>query len=247
MHTVRFSRDQGRPLAALLERAKKMGATTSVDLCMVSVDSDSVRQDWYTILQRAVPHVDLLLPGFEETLFLLQRDLYNELKEKAAGHEVLSVMEPQHVMLLAELLLKMGAGVVGLKVGGKGLYMRTAQAERLKRFGRVRPAEIDNWAGRELWEPGFQPRQFVTAVGAGDAAVAGFLTAFLRGHEIESCMRLACACGAENLEAADAISGLLAWEATINLITSGWKKTQLNLRHPGWRFDDTVGLWIGRH
>jgi len=181
-------------------------------------------------------------------LFLLRRELFDDLCAKAKGREVLSVIEPEHVMMLSEMLLEMGAGAVGLKAGYKGFYVRTAgAADRLAAFGRAEPVPLDNWANRELWEPGFRPVHIASATGAGDAAVAGFLAAFVRGSSIESALRYACALGAENLEAMDATSSIRSWEETTRLIEAGWEKNDLALAAPGWRFDAETGQWAGPH
>jgi sugar/nucleoside kinase (ribokinase family) len=238
-------RDAGKPLAALLARAKQLGVTTSVDMCLVGQDSEAARQDWHPILQQALPYVDIFMPGVEEMLYLVDRDLFESLRHKAAGRAVLSAVEPQHMMDLMDTLISMGTGIVGLKAGEKGLYLRTADSKRLARFGRSAPAEPQCWANRELWEPGYQPRRIVTAVGAGDSAVAGFLTAFLRGHSIEECLRFSCAVGTISLEAADATAAVRSWDDTVARLSSPWPKTKLRIEHPGWGFDDDLQQWRG--
>jgi sugar/nucleoside kinase (ribokinase family) len=243
----RLYADGGRPLAALLERAKAAGATTSMDMCMVPPDSDSAAQDWPAILARVLPLTDILLPGAEEILFFVQREVYDELNMSAGGAPVLSTVELQHVTALGEQLVEMGAGVVGLKMGERGMYARTGSADRLQGFGRVKPAELENWARRELWEPSFQPRRFATATGAGDAAVAGFLAALTRGYGLSNCLRMATALGAQNLEAMDATSSIRSWSETVGLLEEGWPKNHLSIDSAGWRFDASLQAWEGPH
>jgi sugar/nucleoside kinase (ribokinase family) len=148
-------------------------------------------------------------------------------------------------MELAELLLQMGTGVVVLKAGYKGLYVRTAGSDRLAELGRVKPNDMGNWSDRELWEPGFRPRQIASATGAGDVAVAGFLAAFLRAHTLEMTLSYACALGTKNLEAMDATSSICSWGEITDLIEAGWEKALLDNQHPGWVFDTESGQWIG--
>lgn len=237
--------DGGQPLADLLARAKALGVTTSVDMCMVPRDSEPARQDWGAILERVLPYVDILMPGVEEMLFLLDRRLFEALQHKAGGDAVLSAVEPAHVMQLADTLLAMGANVVALKAGDRGIYLRTASADQLDRFGRATPANSLAWANRELWEPGFRPHAVVTAVGAGDAAVAGFLAGLLRGRALHDCLRLAAALGAMSLEAPDALGGVGTWDETLARLSAGWPKNHVVIDHPGWRFDATQQHWIG--
>jgi|688.fasta_scaffold1099457_1 sugar/nucleoside kinase (ribokinase family) len=54
--------------------------------------------------------------------------------------------------------------------------------------------------------------RFKNACGAGDCAVAGFLTALLKGESIEVAADYAMAAGRDNLYGVDALSGLTAWD-----------------------------------
>ena len=58
--------------------------------------------------------------------------------------------------------------------------------------------------------------------GAGDATIAGFLTALLRDVPPERALAIAAAVGACNVEAADAVSGVRSWEETLARIDAGW-------------------------
>ena len=84
--------------------------------------------------------------------------------------------------------------------------MRTAAD--LHGMGRGAPPDLSAWCGRELWVPCFIPDTLVGTTGAGDATIAGFLTALLRGVSPERALTIASAVGACNVEAADALSGV---------------------------------------
>jgi sugar/nucleoside kinase (ribokinase family) len=241
----RLYENGGGPLADLLRRAADLGVTTSLDMCMVPADSASAREDWPAILERVLPHTDILLPGVDEMLFLAQPDLFHTLSKRAASDPILTAVEPEHVAALGERLIGLGAGIVGLKASDRGMYLRTGGADRLRAFGRAAPSDMAVWADRELWEPGFEPRHFETATGAGDAAVAGFLTAFLRGCGPEESLRMACALGAQNLEAADATSSIRSWGETVALVEGSWARNRITVDAPGWHFSADSGQWIG--
>jgi sugar/nucleoside kinase (ribokinase family) len=149
--------------------------------------------------------------------------------------------------LLSDLggeLVGMGAGVVGLKLGSRGLYVRTGDEAALLGFGASRPLNPVAWAGRELWAPCFEV-DVVGTTGAGDATVAGFLSALLRGMSLEQAATGAVAVGACNVEAADALRGIRSWEETWRRVQSGWERHELVLDAPGWEFDEQHGLWRG--
>jgi len=144
------------------------------------------------------------------------------------------------IRALADEALEMGAQVVVLKLGERGIYMRTAA--KLSDLGRGGPANLAAWQGRELWVPRFVPSTLVGTTGAGDATIAGFLAAMLRDASPERALTIAAAVGACNVEAADALSGVRTWEETLARIDAGWQKAPLSL--PGWRAD-AGGVWHG--
>jgi hypothetical protein len=85
----------------------------------------------------------------------------------------------------------------------------------------------------------------VGTTGSGDATIAGFLAAVLRGMGPEECATLACAVGACNVEAADALGGLRSWEETLGRLKAGWPRADLDLASQGWRRCEPTGVWLG--
>jgi len=136
----------------------------------------------------------------------------------------------------------MGVKIVVLKLGERGLYLRTASPAALEQWGRGRIRYPDEWADKELWAPCFMVN-VVGTTGAGDATIAGFLSAFLRSMSPEQAATMAVAVGACNVEAADALSGIRSWEETLARIAGGWARRALRIEAPGWQYDDDAGLW----
>jgi bifunctional ADP-heptose synthase (sugar kinase/adenylyltransferase) len=87
--------------------------------------------------------------------------------------------------------------------------------------------------------------KFASAAGSGDSTIAGFLVALLKGETIEMCLKYACMCGAQNVQALDTVSGIKNWAQTTREIGSGWKKNELKIRTVGWKFDWKEKLWHG--
>jgi sugar/nucleoside kinase (ribokinase family) len=156
---------------------------------------------------------------------------------------ILEHVTPALLTDLSAELLALGAGIVGLKLGERGLYLRTAPAERLRRAGRAL-SDPEGWAERELWAPCFQV-EVVGTTGSGDATIAGFLSALLRGGAPEAAVTAAVAVGACNVEAADALSGLRSWKATLARVAGGWPRRPLAVTAPGWRWVADPGVWVG--
>ena len=175
---------------------------------------------------------------------MLRRETYDALSQQASGSDFLQLISPALLSSLSQELLGMGGKIIGLKMGDRGLYVRTARRAVLERMGRARPADLAAWANKELWSPCLQAH-FVGAAGAGDATIAGFLTGLLRGLSLEDTVTAAVAVGACNVEAADTLSGVRSWEETLERIQRGWARHPSHLDAPGWRFDHEHQMWVG--
>jgi sugar/nucleoside kinase (ribokinase family) len=235
----RMYADRGRELVEIVRRAKAAGATTSMDMTFPDPSSEGGKADWSAILKAALPYVDVFLPSLEEMLFILRRSAFEMLSARG------SLLDQITAALLADLsleLLDMGVKIVGFKLGDRGLYLRTGSEDRLALLGRARPPDFGRWSDREIWAPCFQV-DAVGTTGAGDATIAGFLAALLRGLPPEQTMTMAVAVGACNVEAADALSGLRSWEATAERVAADWPRRDLCISEPGWQWDTATALW----
>jgi len=87
--------------------------------------SEAGQADWHVILKNTLPHVDIFLPSVEEILFMLRRETYRELSHTAAGSDILALVTRSLLSDLGQELIAMGAKIVGLKLGDRGMYLRT--------------------------------------------------------------------------------------------------------------------------
>lgn len=241
---ARMYRAGGAELVALFRRAKGLGLTTALDLTMPDPTGPAGRADWPAIMAALLPYVDLLLPSVEETLLLLRRPVFDQLAGEAGQDTLIERIPSALIASLGQELLGLGARIVGLKAGQRGMYLRTAGAAALAGLGRAQPIDLAAWADRELWAPGFEA-QVIGTTGSGDAAIAGFLMGLLRGMAPEATLAAACAVGACNVEAADALSGVQSWPETAARIAAGWRRLALEVEAPGWHWDGERELWIG--
>jgi sugar/nucleoside kinase (ribokinase family) len=199
----------------LLRRAAEAGPVISLDLSLPDPDSDAGRADWPSILARMLPHVDCFLPSLDEILFMLDRPRFEEL---AASGSVADGIEAADLRRLADACLEMGADVAVIKCGHVGAYLRT----RSPRTAFTSMVRTDTgWADRELFQPSCLVERIASATGAGDAAIAGFLAACLKGNTPERAMAFLAAAGAQNLAAFDAVSGLRPWPETEEAVRAG--------------------------
>jgi sugar/nucleoside kinase (ribokinase family) len=198
----------GQQLLELFQRVKAFGLTTSLDMAFPGPESDASRADWLTILKKVLPYVDVFVPSLDEVLFMLWKrtDL---------------PLSADLLTKVGEELMRLGAKMVLLKLGNRGLYLRTGSTAILKDLGLAAPEDIQAWANFEAWAPCFQVDVMGTT-GAGDVTVAGFLAALLRSLLPEEALTAALAVGACSVEAPDALSGIRSWSATWQRIKAGW-------------------------
>lgn len=230
----------GQQMIEMFRRAREMGVTTSLDMAMPDPAGPSGQVDWKAIMERCMHHVDLFLPSVEEWLFMADRPRFDALATSVGATGMLDALDVGQVRALGQAALDMGAKVVVLKLGQRGVYLRTA--DDVSEMGRGAPADPAAWQGRELWVPCFVPDELVGTTGAGDATIAGFLAALLRGASPERALTIAAAVGACNVEAADALSGVRSWDETLARIEAGWERAPMRGSLPGWRVDEG-GVW----
>lgn len=233
--------DGGDELAELLRKVRSAGIATSLDLAHIETDAEVGRIDWRGLLEKALATVDLFLPSLDEVFPILQPHRFREASEAAAG-DFMRRVDTALLRQLAEELLGMGAAVVCLKMGDQGVYLRTtSDPERLERIGSAPLA--GDWLGRELLAPAYEV-DLVGTTGAGDCAIAGFIAGMVREQLPEDALASGVAAGGANVEQADAISGIPAWNALQERIARGWPKLPLAIATPGWRYDVFHGLWV---
>jgi sugar/nucleoside kinase (ribokinase family) len=230
--------NEGREMLAMFRRAKETGVTTSLDMTMPDPAGPSGQVDWKTIMGRCMSYVDLFLPSVEEWLFMVDRGRFDALSAAVGAAGMLAALQVDEIRALGQTALDMGTKIVVLKLGERGIYMRTA--DHLDDIGRGAPPDLSAWSGCELWSPCFVPDELVGTTGAGDATIAGFLAALLRGASPARALTIAAAVGACNVEAADALSGVRSWEDTIARIDAGWRRVPIAL--VGWHADAN-GVW----
>jgi sugar/nucleoside kinase (ribokinase family) len=234
----------GAELTKILKKTKELGTTTALDLSLPDVNSYAGQVDWKAILTDWVPLSDVMVPSAEEIFYFLYKERFLEKKAKLGPKEsVLDHMTVKDVSTLGKDLIKMGTAIAMVKCGHRGLYIRTADKDRLKKLGAAGCKDLDNWANRELWFPVYQEEKFVGALGSGDSAIAGLLSAFVQGHTIESCLRYANAAGSMNVTVPDGLTWNKGFDDLTKRIKAGWKTKNLKIDEQGWKKERE--FWVG--
>ena len=173
-------------------------------MCVPDPASEAGLLDWRALLARTLPQVDVFAPSLAELRFMLGRPPSTE---PAA---------------LAEELLGLGATVVALKLGERGLYLRAAETVDgvCERLG----LDAAAWRGCELLSRCFEVAGVERTTGSGDATIAGLLAALLRGAGPPEAATAATAVGACSVEATAGAQGIPPWPEIAARIAAGWTR-----------------------
>ena len=173
---------------------------------------------------------------------MINRADFDELNKKADGGDLLLNLDINKLQELGDKLTSMGTKVAVIKCGVRGYYIRTNDLEGM---GKAKPADMENWKNRELYEESFHVEKVAAATGSGDSSIAGFLTAFLKGKSIEETIRIACAVGGQNVQVYDALSGIKTWDETLAMIPN-WEKNKAEISGDYWKYNEEKALWVGQ-
>lgn len=160
----------GEPTADILRRAREGGVITALDTVW------DAKGRWLESIEPCLPHIDYFLPSLEEARMVASRHTLWE---------------------VAQFFLDHGVGVVALKMGEEGCYLKS-------------PDE-------ELQIPAYDVTA-IDATGAGDAFVAGFLTGVVEGWDLKRTGYLANAVGALCVTVMGATTGIKSFEETLRFM-----------------------------
>lgn len=225
----------GQGLSTLFKSVKDANVVTSLDMCMPNGLSDT-SEDCKEALRHSLPYVDVFLPSIEEMLFMLDRQEYDRLNQRANGRNCMDFLELSLVPRIADELLGMGVAIVCLKVGKKGLYLKTAGQGRLRKLDGFFSSELlERWSCRELWMPPCMIDHMLSTTGAGDTAIAGFLSAMLSGHDPETSLKIASCTAAQCIRTFDTVSGIPSLSVMEALAGQDFPQDEFPMTLSGWR------------
>lgn len=215
----------GEELLKLMKQAKEWDVATSLDFAAIDEDSEAVKADWRSILERVIPYVDILVPSVEELCCMLDREKFRMWQERAEGRDITEILNPEEdVKPLAEQCMRMGAKILLIKCGAMGIYYQSASRSTLEKVGKKLMLDVSSWSDRCGFEKSYVPDRVLSGTGAGDTSIAAFLTAILDGYSPEMALHLAAAAGACCVSAYDALSGLKPFAELTQKIQNGWQK-----------------------
>lgn len=227
----------GTELLRIYENAKKAGAVTSLDLSLPDVDSESGQVEWKSMIESVLPYVDVFMPSIEEILFMMDRKEYDRIIKVSAGDDFTKYLDFEKIQNLAETLLTLGSAIVFIKCGSNGIYIRTADEQRMQRIG------LSDWADQEIFQPTYRVEHFKSALAGGDTTVAGFLAGMIRGYDLEDCARIACQTGGLCCTTYDSISGLRPLDQVVALVKAQPEQNKTTLPSKVLKYDESARMY----
>ena len=235
----------GSDLAAIFRQVKAKGVTTSLDMALPDPDSPAGKANWLKIMENALPYVDIFLPSLEELMYMLEREEYLRLCElgRKVGKGFIEMFDMSSLPGLADRVMELGCAAVVIKLGYKGLYLKTADAARLADCGRSSFFDPAQWADQSLFAPSFLVTKIASTTGAGDASIAGFLSGVLSGQPAYIALQLGCAAAAQKIQIRKSFGGIEPLPDLLSRLDE-WPHEQVKDIPAAWQMDEARRIWI---
>jgi sugar/nucleoside kinase (ribokinase family) len=204
-----FIENDGDQLINMYSKVQKMGVITSLDLSLPDTASVSGRVNWPEIMKSTLPCVDIFVPSIEELLAVIAPGKYKELTDRAAGKDLIDIIPVSLIRETGEAIIGYGVKILMIKMGKNGAYLITGNGSSVINNSRSH----DNWDNREILCNAYtaDPSRVKNASGAGDTAVAAFLSAVLDGVSPEEAVKYATAAGRDKLYCDDIYRDIPEW------------------------------------
>ena len=218
--------NDGEQLVKIMKKIKDMHVATSLDMAAMDPKSEVAKKDWRKILEGTLPFIDFFVPSIEELCFMLDREHYERLVERAAGKDITETLTIADIEPLAKQLIEMGTKVAMIKCGAAGIYYQTAGVEQMKELCQELNLSLEGWADKKGFEASYIPERIASGTGAGDTCIAAFLASVLEENTMEKSVQMAVAQGACCVESYDALGGIKSLSELEEKIQRGWKKNK---------------------
>jgi sugar/nucleoside kinase (ribokinase family) len=208
-----FFSDNGRQLIQMYSEVQQMGVVTSLDFSLPDPESESGKINWPVILEKTLPFVDIFVPSLEEVLQTMMPGKYAEMQSLAKNADITDKVPINLVREVGKRIIDAGVKILLIKMGSRGVYLVTGDISPvIKKSGGT--LQEGKWNNREIWCNAYQAdsSKITHATGAGDTAVAAFLSAVLDGESCEMAVKYAAMAGRESLYCENIFNDIGNWE-----------------------------------
>lgn len=216
-----FYRNEGSQLRTLFSNIQKMGVVTSLDFSLPDQETESGKVNWPEIMKSVLSYTDIFVPSIEEALMIMLPLKYAEIQSSCESTMFIDQVPIELVRFLGKQIIDSGVKILLIKMAHRGAYLLTGDISALNEKLEVN-LSANEWNHCELWCNAYQVEdlKFKNATGAGDTAVAAFLTAILDGESPEYSLKYASIAGRNNLYCHNIYLELTGWqEMTRQLIS----------------------------
>jgi len=216
-----FYLDNGSQIEDVFSRIQGMGVVTSLDFSLPDPESESGKINWPDVMQRILPFTDIFVPSLEEALRIMMPMKYAEIQSALENTDIIDQIPTEIIREVGKLIINSGVNIVLIKAGQRGAYLLTGDVSSINKTSGINLPE-ENWNFRELWCDAYHAdkSKIINSTGAGDTAVAAFLSAILDGHSAEYSLKYAVIAGRNNLYCHNIYSDLSDWQEMTKEIES---------------------------
>ncbi len=210
----KFYLDNGRQLTDLFTKVRNMGVVTSLDFSLPDPGSESGKVDWPEIMKNTLPFVDIFLPSLEEVVQIMMPGKYNYLQSingKTGADKKKAIIDLAREA--GRLIIDSGVKVLLIKAGENGIYLRTGNiGSPENNFHFLN--DLKEWNNRELWCDAYyaDSTRVINSSGAGDTAVAAFLSAIINGEDPGLSVKYAAIAGRNSLYCKNVFRDISNWQ-----------------------------------
>jgi sugar/nucleoside kinase (ribokinase family) len=208
-----FYDKNGDNLADLFSEIQKMGVVTSLDFSLPDTESESGRLNWPSIMQKILPLTDIFVPSLEEVLQIMKPGENEEIISAIAGSDTIGPEIVNNIRETGRQCIDSGVKILLIKAGHHGAYLLTGDVSSISEKAGLN-LDPGKWNNCELWCKAYKadPIKITHSSGAGDTAVAAFLSAILDGENPGTAVRFAAVAGRNNLYCTNLFDDLSDWQ-----------------------------------
>jgi len=216
-----FYLDGGIRLTKLYRQVHEMGVITSLDFSLPDAESESGKVDWITIMQKTLPFVDVFAPSLEEVIQIMMPEKYAELQSFSTHADFEDRVPLSLVRELGSRIIQTGVSILLIKMGKRGMYLRTGNISAVNEKSE-NELHLLHWDNCEILCGAYHAEnaKIKNSSGAGDTAIAAFLTSVLNGDDPGTAVRYAAAAGRDSLYCGNIFDGMSTWEELTREINS---------------------------
>jgi sugar/nucleoside kinase (ribokinase family) len=216
-----FYLNGGVRLVEMFTEVRRMGVITSLDFSLPDAEIESGKVDWPEIMKNVLPFTDIFVPSLEEALQIMLPSKYAEIQSACVNVDIIDHISIDLVRILGKHIIGSGVKILLLKMAHRGVYLLTGNVSSLNK-SLDSTLSMSEWNYCELLCNAYHvdKSKFKDATGAGDTAVAAFITAILNGESPELSLKYAAIAGRDNLYCQNIYTELVDWQAMTEEIFS---------------------------